>query len=125
LAWADRAGEAALQPEQRQMVVLQHDAVKEPEAVVPAPAAGDGVLLQHSITRGGLAGVEQAGAAPAKRVDQLVGVGGDTREMLEKVEDDPFGGEQDAGVAADGREHAARSDRAAITGAEAAPWRPP
>ena len=45
-------------PPRREVVVLEHDPVVEAHAVIPGAAATDGVLLQESVPRGGLAGVE-------------------------------------------------------------------
>ena len=66
------------------------------EAVVGPAAGADRRLLQQPPARRGLAGVEEAGPAAARRqgVDAAAGGGGDAGEPLQEVERGPLGGEQ-------------------------------
>ncbi len=53
----DGGGEVVGGAEEGEVVVLEHDAVEEAEAVVPRASAGGGVFFEHAVARGGLAGV--------------------------------------------------------------------
>lgn len=110
----DGGGEVVGGAEEGEVVILQHDAVEEAEAVVPGAAAGDGVFLEHAVARGGFARIEQSGAAGAEGCDVGGGGGGDAGKALEKIEGDALGGEKGARVALDGGEDVAGGGGLAI-----------
>ena len=92
----------------KHVVVLDHGHVVEPEAVVDAAAAADGVLLQRAPAREGLAGVEHPGLGALERRDPVRRGGGDPREVRGEVEGGPLGGEQTAGGPEDPHHRVAR-----------------
>jgi len=89
------------------MVILGHDGVGEREAVVVASAAADGVTLEETEARGGLAGIDDAGFCPFRFSDIGGSQGGDAGEALCEVEGDAFGLQDGAGGAVDGGKHCA------------------
>ena len=70
------------------MVVLQHDPVEEPEAVIPAAAAGHRVLLKHAVAGGRFSRIQQSGTGFAKCVDVAAGLGGDVDGGHAATDDD-------------------------------------
>jgi len=89
------------------VVVLDEDAGGEIDAVVGASAALDRVLIEDAEAGDGFTGVEDAGVGTLNGVDVMAGKGGDTAEVLHKVEDDALATEQDAGVVANDGERLA------------------
>jgi hypothetical protein len=112
------AGEIVERAEEGEVVVLEHDAVEETEAVIPATAAGHGVFFQHAPAGRGLARIQEAGAGFAEGVGVAAGLGGDAAEALEEIEGYAFGREEDAGIAAEGGEDGAFFEKRAVFGAE-------
>ena len=78
------------------MVVLHEDAVEEPEAVVGAAAAEDGVFLQEAQPWRGLAGVEDERAEVIDEAGEGARHGGDAAQALHEVEGGALGGEDGA-----------------------------
>ena len=99
------------------VVVLDHRHVAQREPVVDAPAAPDGVLLQGTQARQGLAGVQHPGAGALERVDPASGGRGDAGEVAGQVEGGALGGEQPAGGARDPHHHVARGHPAPLVDA--------
>ncbi len=114
----DGGGEIVERAEEGEVVVLEHDAVEEAEAVIPAATAGDGVFFQHAPAGGGLARIEKAGAGLAEGGGVAAGLRGDAGEALEEVEGDAFGGEEDAGIAGEGGEDGAFFEERTVFGTE-------
>ena len=73
------------------MVVLDEHGVVEPEAVVAAAAAADGVLLKGAQPGRGLAGADDAGAVWRDSGDEVARGGGDAAEAAQEVERDALG----------------------------------
>ncbi len=85
----DAAGEA-------QVVVLDQDRVVEPDAVVRAAAAADGVLLERAQAGRRLARVEDRRAGALDRVDVAARQRRDAAEAAEQVERSALAGEHGA-----------------------------
>ena len=64
------------------MVVLDQYAVGQVEAVIVAPAHPHRVFVQVAVARGGLAGIDDAGAAPFYGPHVAVGIAGDAAHAL-------------------------------------------
>ncbi len=97
----------------RDVVVLDQDAVIQAHAMVQPTAADHGVLRQRSQAGNGLAGVENLDAA-AGSFDELARPRGDPRQVLQDIERGSFRGE-DAGRRPGDRGHAfARLAEAAV-----------
>ena len=77
-----------------EVVVLDQDRIVEPDPVIPAAAAADGILLQRPPARGGLAGIEDDGPGARDLGDEPRGQGGDPTEPLEEVQGRAFQGQQ-------------------------------
>jgi len=77
-----------------EMVVLEHDAVVEGEAMVGPAAHTHGVLLQDAQPRRGLARVADDRPAARDGVDPRVGGRGDSREVSDNVQQRPLHKEQ-------------------------------
>lgn len=84
------------------MVVLEHDAVKESEAVIPSSGGGGGVFLQHPPARGGFARVEEGAGQTVELAEIRGGVRGDARELLEIVQECSLSREERGGGRLDG-----------------------
>ena len=87
------------------MIVLDEDAVVEPEAMVVSSAASDGVLLQQTPARQGLARVVDLGLGAADRPDVLVRGRRDPAETLEEVQQNSLGAEHGTHVTPDFESH--------------------
>ena len=74
----------------RQMVVFNQNAVGQIQAVVPAAAHADAVLVQKAMAGGGFAGVHNAGAGAGHGGHIAAGGGGDAAHPLHKVEGGAF-----------------------------------
>ncbi len=96
------------------VVFLDQDSVIEPEAMVLAAAAGDGVLLRQPQAGQGLAGVDDARAGAGDGIDMKPRHRGGGREQLQEVQRRAFGGEQGAGAGLDLADHFAGLDRVAV-----------
>ena len=96
------------------VVFLDQDGVVEPETVVVATAAGDGVFLGETQAGKGLAGIDDAAARAGDGVGEAAGLAGHAGEQLEKVEGRAFAGEQGACRPFDGAQHLSRLDRHAV-----------
>ena len=81
------------------MIVLDQHAVVEPHAMVLRAAHPRRIFFEHAQAGNGLARVEQDRAGAGDRVDIVAGERGDSRQMLERVQRRPLGGEHGAGVA--------------------------
>ena len=81
------------------VVVLDHRDVVEAHALVGAPAAAHGVLLERAQARRRLAGVEDHRARPVERVGPAPGVRGHAGEPAQDVEHGALGDEDDLGRA--------------------------
>ena len=84
--------------------------------MVIAAALADRVFLEHTETRRRLARVEQLRGRRAQCEDVLTGMGGDTAETLEEVQEDAFGGKQLGGGPFDLGDRGARRDELAVVG---------
>ncbi len=106
------------------VVVFEHDAIVEAEAVIGAAAAADRVFIEDAEGGSGFAGVAEGGAARGigdgggDGVDVAGGEGGDAGEVAEEVEQDAFGGEELADGAGDGGDGLATGEALAVTGVE-------
>src|SRR6267142_1663698 len=104
---ADRA-------ERRDVIVLDQDAVEEPESVIaPAPAAYR-VLLERAPAGGGLARVDDLGARAAHRQAEAPRVRRDARESLHEVQRRALRFEDADRGSAHVRERRARGSRVAV-----------
>ena len=90
----DAAGE-------RDVIVLDEDAVGEIEPVILAATAADAVFVEHAETGHGLAGVEDARLRAVDSFDEFASGGGDAAHALEKIQDHALTGEDDTGVVTD------------------------
>ena len=72
------------------VVVLQHDHIVQPDAVVGTPSALHGIFLQQTHVGRGFAGIQKAGVQPFKHLNHLVGLGGNAAQPLHKVKSCPF-----------------------------------
>ena len=90
-------GDATGQP---LVVVLDQHAVVEPQPMVGAAAAADGVFLEIAKRRRRLSGIEDRDAA-RRRVDIASRLGRDAAQSLEKIERRPLGRQQRAGPSDD------------------------
>ena len=97
-----------------EVVVLDHGAVVEAEAVVGAASVCDGGLFEEPVTGGGFAGVEQSGAGVADGFDVSAREGGDAGESLDEVEGGAFGSEDGAGIAFDEHDDGPGADDGSI-----------
>ena len=97
-----------------EVVVFDHGAVVEADAVVGAAAVEDGLFFEESEAGGGFAGVEDAGLGAGDEFDVGGGEGGDAAEALEEVEGGAFGGEDGACGALDVDGEGAGGDVAAV-----------
>ena len=89
------------------MVVLDQDAVVQPAAMVRAGAGADGVFLERTERRRGLARVEDGDRA-AGRVDETARQRGDAGEPLDEVQGGALRGQHRGGLAAQLRDDGAR-----------------
>ena len=67
-----------------EVVVLEHHAVEQADAVVVAATACEGVFLQHAVAGQGLARIEQHGVALAECIGVGTCFGGDACQVLEE-----------------------------------------
>jgi len=100
------------------VVVLDQHGVEEADAVAEAPAAANGVFLERSEARGGLACVEQAGREALEPGDELGGAGGDPGETRDEVEQRALRAQDLAQRAGDGGDPVARGEARAVVNVE-------
>ena len=86
----------------------------EPEAVVDATTAADGVLLEGAQARQRLAGVQDLGGGPLQRGDPVGGGRRDAGQVAREVERGALGGEHRPGRSGDGHDPAARLHAGAV-----------
>lgn len=87
-----------------EVIVLHHDGIVEPDAVIRAAPVGDGRLLQFAPAGGGFAGVEETGPGVGDGGGVGAGDGGDAAEPLQEVQDGSFGLEDEPGGTLDRRD---------------------
>ena len=73
------------------VVVLQEYHVEQADAMVRATADLDGLLLEHTHTRSGLAGIEHTGASALQTLHILIGHGGNTTHALHDIQHQTLG----------------------------------
>ena len=98
------------------VIVLEHDAIVEPQPVVHAPAAANRVLLEHAQPRRGLAGVENLHPVRPDLLHKGARQGGDARHPLQEVERRALGREYRAGRTVQFTENRPLIDAVAVIG---------
>ena len=93
---------------------LMRICVVEPEPVIEAAAAADGVFLERAQPRRRLAGAAHPRIGAGDQAHEGRRRRGDAGEMAEKIERDALGAEHRAGVAGDGEEGRPGLDRVAV-----------
>ncbi|MNM83929.1 hypothetical protein D3C81_960000 [compost metagenome] len=68
------------------MIILDHDGVVQPEAVIRTSSSTDRILLQHPVARRRLACIHQPGRQPAQRFHKRLRARCDTRQALQQVQ---------------------------------------
>jgi len=86
---------------QRDVIVLDEDAIGEIEAVILAAAAAHSVFVDHAQSRGGFSGVENARFGAGDGLDKLAGQGCDSTHALQEIQNDALAGKNDAGIVLD------------------------
>src|SRR5436190_210939 len=104
----DREGDVS--SESSKVIVLDEHHVEEPEAMVLAAAAFDGVFLESTPTGSGFAGIENFCARAAHRIHELARERGDSGEALNEIQGDAFGSENGTRVTLDGEQVGAFRD---------------
>ena len=108
-----RLGDA---PGDGDVIVLDHHAAVETEAMIGAAAAGHRMLLQHAQAGRGLAGVDQLRPGALDGVHPARGLGGDAGEVLDDIERSALDGEQAARRAGHGQQRRLRRAARAVLG---------
>ena len=75
----------------REMIVLHHDTVEEPEAVVVAAALADRVFFEHTEAGRRLARIQQPRGRGTQRADIGLRLRRHARESLQKIQERPLG----------------------------------
>ena len=94
-ALLERAFNRSANPsDQAQVVSLDQDAIIQPQAVISPPTHAHRVFLQAAKTGRGFAGVKKFRPRARQLVLQTAGIGGNTAEVLKKVQRHALAGQQ-------------------------------